>query len=134
MVFASCDSNSGKVAEETASEREEVATEAMLAADADAELIREYYERSVFGGDQEFALANSTPKLIDELRKANDYDDNSLALWMMRSEAQDGDDVQEVKSVTPESDSWYAVAINDMGREITVHVMVAEHKIADFVR
>ena len=100
----------------------------------DMDVIRQFYIKSVFGGDQEFAIANATPKFIDELRKANDYEDEGLALWIMRSEAQDGDDIQIVKSITPDDDGWYTVEINDMGNELSVHVYIVDHKIADFVK
>lgn len=98
------------------------------------DIIRQFYMKSVFGGDQEFAVANATPKFIDELRDANDFDDGGLALWLMRSEAQDGDDIQVVKSVAPDGDGWYTVDINDMGNELTVHVFMVDNKIADFVK
>ncbi|MCM1036130.1 MAG: hypothetical protein NC406_02225 [Bacteroides sp.] len=135
-VMASCGSKGasaqGQVAEDSVAVSADIAAEGNEQQDMD--IIRQFYMKSVFGGDQEFAVANATPKLIDELRSANDFDDGGLALWLMRSEAQDGDDIQIVKSVTPDGDGWYTVEINDMGNELTVHVFMVDNKIADFVK
>ncbi len=136
LAVVSCGSKSasarGQAAEDSVAVSADIAAEGN--AQLDMDIIRQFYMKSVFGGDQEFAVANATPKFIDELRDANDFDDGGLALWLMRSEAQDGDDIQVVKSVAPDGDGWYTVDINDMGNELTVHVFMVDNKIADFVK
>lgn len=66
-------------------------------------------------GDEKELTSNFSSEMKKRLIAANDYDDGSMALWELRTGAQDGpSDVSKVKSITKDKD-WYVVKYTDMG-------------------
>lgn len=79
--------------------------------------LKQIYEKAVLT----FAQGNFdpekyfTPRLTAKLKAANEYDDGGLALWELRTGAQDGDGPSKVLSIAPAGDDWYVVKYLDMG-------------------
>ena len=64
-------------------------------------------------------------QVLHRLRQEYDYDGEGYAVWLFRSDAQDGpSDVSKVNTITPEPDGWYAVHYTDMGIKGTCHVLI----------
>lgn len=67
------------------------------------------------GGNQREVTSHFSPSVKRRLIAANDYDDGGMALWELRTMAQDGpSSVSKVKSITRQGD-WYVVSYSDMG-------------------
>ena len=89
------------------------------------EKIQTFYNRHIFG--DEFAndsviATYCTKNLAQELSKAYDTefsDGGGYAVWKFRSNAQDGEDIQEVEKIEPLGDGKYLVHYNDMGNKGT---------------
>lgn len=81
--------------------------------------IRQLYERLVFATakDPDFKIADiCTADFIQRLKKANDYDPDGYATWLLRSGMQDGDDTPSiVMSILPRKDNKVLVNWEDMG-------------------
>ena len=81
--------------------------------------IRQLYERLVFATakDPDFKIADiCTADFIQRLKKANDYDPDGYATWLLRSGMQDGDDTPSiVLSILPRNDNKVLVNWEDMG-------------------
>lgn len=81
--------------------------------------IRQLYERLVFATakDPDFKIADiCTADFIQRLKKANDYDPDGYATWLLRSGMQDGDDTPSiVLSILPRKDNKVLVNWEDMG-------------------
>lgn len=81
--------------------------------------IRQLYERLVFATakDPDFKIADiCTADFIQRLKKANDYDPDGYATWLLRSGMQDGDDTpSRVLSILPRKDNKVLVNWEDMG-------------------
>lgn len=81
--------------------------------------IRQLYENLVFATakDPDFKIANiCTADFLQRLKKANDYDSDGYATWLLRSGMQDGDDTPSiVLSILPRKDNKVLVNWEDMG-------------------
>lgn len=81
--------------------------------------IRQLYERLVFATakDPDFKIADiCTADFIRRLKKANEYDPDGYATWLLRSGMQDGDDTPSiVLSILPRKDNKVLVNWEDMG-------------------
>lgn len=81
--------------------------------------IRQLYENLVFetAKDPDFKIADiCTADFIQRLKKANDYDPDGYATWLLRSGMQDGDDTPSiVLSILPRKDNKVLVNWEDMG-------------------
>lgn len=81
--------------------------------------IRQLYERLVFATakDPDFKIADiCTADFIQRLKKANDYDPDGYATWLLRSGMQDGDGTPSiVLSILPRKDNKVLVNWEDMG-------------------
>lgn len=81
--------------------------------------IRQLYENLVFATakDPDFKIADiCTADFIQRLKKANDYDPDGYATWLLRSGMQDGDDTPSiVLSILPRKDNKVLVNWEDMG-------------------
>ncbi len=81
--------------------------------------IRQLYERLVFATakDPDFKIADiCTADFLQRLKKANDYDPDGYATWLLRSGMQDGDATPSiVLSILPRKDNKVLVNWEDMG-------------------
>lgn len=81
--------------------------------------IRQLYENLVFATDKDpdFKIADiCTADFIQRLKKANDYDPDGYATWLLRSGMQDGDGTPSiVLSILPRKDNKVLVNWEDMG-------------------
>lgn len=81
--------------------------------------IRQLYERLVFATakDPDFKIADiCTADFLQRLKKANEYDPDGYATWLLRSGMQDGDDTPSiVLSILPRKDNKVLVNWEDMG-------------------
>lgn len=81
--------------------------------------IRQLYENLVFATakDPDFKIADiCTADFLQRLKKANDYDSDGYATWLLRSGMQDGDDTPStVLSILPRNDNKVLVNWEDMG-------------------
>lgn len=101
---------------------------------ADKKLIRNFFVNCVFGYvDNQYADKVCTPALLQRLKheytKAG-YDGDGYAMWIFRTEAQDGDGDSNVLDITPAEDGWYQVDYIDMGLLGTTMVQVENGLIA----
>lgn len=85
------------------------------------EKIRKLYDTEVFanGRDKDFDINDiCTSDFLKRLSDASDYDGGGYALWLLRSGAQDGDDISsKVLSVDLGPDDTVVVHWTDMGHE-----------------
>lgn len=83
--------------------------------------IRQFYENEVFytRKDPNYKITDiCTPEFIDRLLKANDFDTETYATWLLRSGFQDGQDAPSmVLEVIPGSNNTAVVKWSDMGVE-----------------
>lgn len=81
--------------------------------------IRQLYENLVFATakDPDFKIADiCTADFLQRLKKANEYDPDGYATWLLRSGMQDGDDTPSiVLSILPRKDNKVLVNWEDMG-------------------
>ena len=85
------------------------------------EKIQTFYRKYIFGNEfaNDSVIAQyCTKSLAKKLR--NDYDNEysdggGYAVWKFRSNAQDGEDIQEIEKIEPLGDRKYIVHYNDMG-------------------
>ena len=81
--------------------------------------IRQLYERLVFetAKDPDFKIADiCTADFLQRLKKANEYDPDGYATWLLRSGMQDGDATPSiVLSILPRKDNKVLVNWEDMG-------------------
>lgn len=81
--------------------------------------IRQLYERLVFATakDPDFKIADiCTADFLQRLKKANEYNPDGYATWLLRSGMQDGDDTPSiVLSILPRKDNKVLVNWEDMG-------------------
>lgn len=81
--------------------------------------IRQLYENLVFATakDPDFKIADiCTADFLQRLKKANDYDPDGYATWLLRSGMQDGDGTPSiVLSILPRNDNKVLVNWEDMG-------------------
>lgn len=81
--------------------------------------IRQLYETLVFetAKDPDFKIADiCTADFMQRLKKANEYDPDGYATWLLRSGMQDGDDTPSiVLSILPRKDNKVLVNWEDMG-------------------
>lgn len=81
--------------------------------------IRQLYERLVFATakDPDFKIADiCTADFLQRLKKANDYDPDGYATWLLRSGMQDGDATPSILlSILPCKDNKVLVNWEDMG-------------------
>jgi hypothetical protein len=105
-----------------------VATLAACGNDADSkaiEKIQTFYSRHIFGDEfpNDSVIAKyCTKELAQELSKAYDdkfSDGGGYAVWIFRSNAQDGENIREVEKIEPLGDGKYIVHYNDMGNKGT---------------
>lgn len=85
-----------------------------------AEFLVNFYTNVIFGnGSIEELVNNSTPKLLQELKDAYDYEcdqGDCYAIWCFRTGYQDGpSDESKVNSVIYLGDNWFKVNYVDMG-------------------
>ena len=105
-----------------------VATLAACSNDNDAkaiEKIQSFYTNYIFGNEfaSDSVIARyCTKALAQKLRDDydNEYSDGGgYAVWKFRSNAQDGEDIQEVEKIESLGDGKYLVHYNDMGNKGT---------------
>lgn len=81
--------------------------------------IKQLYENLVFetAKDPDFKIADiCTADFLQRLKKANEYDSDGYATWLLRSGMQDGDDTpSRVLSILPRKDNKVLVNWEDMG-------------------
>lgn len=86
------------------------------------EIINNLYTNYVFGNKDFSQIAKDvcSPKLLKILKDEYEYDcedGECYAVWIFRTSAQDGTDVNKIKSITPKGNGWYDVSYIDMGYE-----------------
>ena len=103
--------------------------------DADSkaiEKIQSFYSNYIFGTEEatDSVIAKyCTKSLAQELSKAYDdefSDGGGYAVWKFRSDAQDGEDIQEVEKIEPLGDGKYLVHYNDMGNKGTHTISIVQ--------
>lgn len=68
-----------------------------------------------------------TQKVISKLRRDYDYDDDGLATWDFRSDAQDGPtNAHSITEVKPLGDGWYQYDFIDMGVKGSHKLLIIE--------
>lgn len=81
--------------------------------------IRQLYANAVFNSakDSNFRITDiCTADFLLRLKKANEYDSDGYATWLLRSGKQDGDDTpSRVLSIVPGADNTIIVRWSDMG-------------------
>lgn len=81
--------------------------------------IKQLYDNLVFetAKDPDFKIADiCTADFLQRLKKANEYDSDGYATWLLRSGMQDGDDTpSRVLSILPRKDNKVLVNWDDMG-------------------
>lgn len=80
--------------------------------------VKEFYENVVFGtsGDSAYLSQFCTHDFISKLERANDYDCEGYATWLLRSGMQDGpEDDSNVLSVSSGDNNTVVVEYNDLG-------------------
>lgn len=86
-----------------------------------AKKIRQLYENVVFGTakDSNFKISEiCSPDFLNRLKRANDYDADGYATWLLRSGMQDGDNsLSKVNSIASGADNTVVVNWTDMGYE-----------------
>ena len=101
------------------------------------EKIQTFYSKHIFGNEfaNDSVIAKYCTKgLAQELSKAydNEYSDGGgYAVWKFRSNAQDGEDIQEVEKIEPLGDGKYLVHYNDMGNKgtHTISIVIQDGEI-----
>lgn len=92
------------------------------------ERIEDFYREYVFGTEElttHVVETYCTPRLVKVLADAYDYDGEGYAVWMFRSDAQDGpSDVSLVESVQRVEPGKYEVKYIDMGIEGSLYINV----------
>lgn len=86
------------------------------------DIINNLYTNYVFGNEDFSQIAKDicSPKLLKILKDEYEYDcedGECYAVWIFRTTAQDGTDVNEVKNITSKGNGWYEVSYIDMGNE-----------------
>jgi len=143
LLLASCDGN-----KETATQAETSQTSTEEQAPEDTTIVKDnfveemiaadLYSRTVLSADPdyEFLRRNCTAQFADRLASAYDMDGEGLAVWLLRSGAQDGDGESRVVHVSrlPEDevhigDAAIRVDFLDMGNEGSVILCFEDGKI-----
>ena len=94
--------------------------------------IQTFYSKHIFGNEfaNDSVIAKyCTKSLAQELSKAYDnefVDGGGYAVWKFRSNAQDGEDIQEVEKIEPLGDGKYLVHYNDMGNKGTHTITIVQ--------
>lgn len=94
--------------------------------------IQTFYSKHIFGNEfaNDSVMAKyCTKSLAQELSKAYDnefVDGGGYAVWKFRSNAQDGEDIQEVEKIEPLGDGKYLVHYNDMGNKGTHTITIVQ--------
>ena len=94
--------------------------------------IQTFYSKHIFGNEfaNDSVMAEyCTKSLAQELSKAYDnefVDGGGYAVWKFRSNAQDGEDIQEVEKIEPLGDGKYLVHYNDMGNKGTHTISIVQ--------
>lgn len=94
--------------------------------------IQTFYSKHIFGNEfaNDSVMAKyCTKSLAQELSKAYDnefVDGGGYAVWKFRSNAQDGEDIQEVEKIEPLGDGKYLVHYNDMGNKGTHTISIVQ--------
>ena len=97
--------------------------------------IVDLYKNYVFMGAEgnfEDIKDNFSDKILKELRDKYDFDGEGYAVWMFRSDAQDGpEDAQTIEDINIDGDDWYTVSLNDMGNpaKCRFHITVDNGKV-----
>lgn len=107
-----------------------------IEADAVAtKFISDFYQNYVFSdaqGNFEDIKDNFSEKILKELRDKYDFDGEGYAVWIFRSDAQDGpEDKQIVENISIDGDGWYTATLNDMGNPTgcRFHITVDNGKV-----
>lgn len=94
--------------------------------------IQTFYSKHIFGNvfaNDSVMAKYCTKSLAQELSKAYDnefVDGGGYAVWKFRSNAQDGEDIQEVEKIEPLGDGKYLVHYNDMGNKGTHTISIVQ--------
>ncbi|MBD5330983.1 MAG: hypothetical protein HDS00_03670 [Bacteroides sp.] len=68
-------------------------------------------------------ISKCTPSFVDALKRANDFDDGSLAWWALRTMEQEGpEEESSVISITSDGDDAVLVEYSDMGHKATTRL------------
>lgn len=96
------------------------------------EKIQTFYSKHIFGNEfaNDSVIAKYCTKgLAQKLSKAyNDEfsDGGGYAVWKFRSNAQDGEDIQEVEKIEPLGGGKYIIRYNDMGNKGTHTISIVQ--------
>lgn len=101
------------------------------------EKIQTFYSKHIFGNESvnDSVIAQyCTKSLAKKLRDAynNEFSDGGgYAVWKFRSNAQDGEDIQEIEKIEPIKKNKYRIHYNDMGNKgtHTITIVVQSDKI-----
>ncbi|MDE5969147.1 MAG: hypothetical protein K2G64_08600 [Muribaculaceae bacterium] len=128
MAATSCSAKSD--AGQQATEAETVETTVVETADNQAEneaVLSDLYNSFVLVMDNpdykqlsekeadDFINAHISKEMQQQLRDLNDFDDDGLAFWELRTGVQDGDGETKLIAVTSLDDGWYRAEFVDMG-------------------
>lgn len=105
--------------------------------ESDKQLIVKVYETFVFGYSEADPSPYFTPRALQLLRNAYDYDcedGNCYAYWILRTGAQDGDGQSNIISIDLVTPNVYAVKYVDMGQQGETRIVTLDGKIDDFHR
>lgn len=93
----------------------------------DKEFIRNMYDKSLYE-DYAFLEQHCSRSLLIKLSNEYDYEGGGYAVWLFRSDAQDGPSSEHVmKSIEEEGNGWYKYTAIDMGIPFTKRIKVS-HK------
>ncbi|MCM1290564.1 MAG: hypothetical protein NC201_06860 [Prevotella sp.] len=78
---------------------------------------RDLYGNVVLGGSNSKSVISRycTSKCMKAMQAANEYDDGGYAVWVLRTEHQDGSGPSVVTSITPDGENAVLVKYKDMG-------------------
>lgn len=72
---------------------------------------------------ESIVISKCTPRFIDALKRANDFDDGGIAWWALRTMEQEGPEPESyVLSITPGGDEAVLVTYSDMGHKATTRL------------
>ena len=120
--------NSSSASEASAAEEDEAVQE-----EEEVAIIRELYEKCVFGYSAEadsILEVNSAQNLLRKLYEAYEYEGDGYAFWCLRTGFQDCDyrslDTTAVVEINKLEDGWYQVRYYDMGWKGSTRIQFIE--------
>ena len=83
---------------------------------------KEYYN------DEGFIEKYCTDKMKKKLKEAYDYEGEGYAVWLFRSDAQDGEGESKLTKFTPEGGGWYRYEFDDRGTKGSHRIKFIVHE------